>query len=127
MRIRPGINPTPIVSAPAMQMKTETPSSEAPVTTAAPLIETKPLTIDLGDKRIELQPGEMAKVVDKLNETAKIFNYQLEFQMHEGSKITVKVIDTASGQIVREIPPERAMEAFNRMEAALGLLLDVRL
>lgn len=124
MRIRSSVNPTPIVSPVPLQQKAE--AQPAPVAAPAPKVEVGPLLVDLGDKEIQLQPGELAKVVDKLNETARIFNYALHFEMSEGKQVVVKVVDTVSGQIVREIPPERMLEAFNRMEAALGLLIDLR-
>jgi len=84
------------------------------------------MVIDLGDKEIRLQEGELAKIVDKLNQTAMIFNYSLHFEMAEGSRVVVRVVDTKSGQVIREIPPEKMLDTFTRMEAALGLLLDLK-
>lgn len=123
MRIRGNVNPTPIVSPVPLQQKAEA----QPVAAPAPKVEVAPLLVDLGEREIQLQPGELAKVVDKLNDTAHIFNYALHFEVSEGKQIVVRVVDTASGEIIREIPPERALEAFDRMEAALGLLIDLRI
>jgi flagellar protein FlaG len=100
---------------------------QAPVIPASPKVETGPLTVDLGDKVIELQPGELAKVVEKVNQTAQVFNHSLRFQMGQGKQIVIRVIDMTSGQVVREIPPEKFMDAYQRMEDALGLLLDAKL
>ncbi|HYF78035.1 MAG TPA: flagellar protein FlaG [Symbiobacteriaceae bacterium] len=128
MRIRASVTPTPIVSMTVAQ----NPGAEsqapvpAPVMPAPPKVETGPLTVDLGDKVIELQPGELAKVVDKVNQTAQVFNQSLRFQMGQGNQIVIRVIDMNSGQVVREIPPEKFLDAYQRMEDALGLLIDLK-
>lgn len=85
-----------------------------------------PITISMSDKKIELRDEDIARVVDKLNEAALIFNYSLRFQMVEGNRINVKVIDIASGRIVREIPPEGVMDTFSKMQDVIGVLLDAR-
>ncbi|HYF93328.1 MAG TPA: flagellar protein FlaG [Symbiobacteriaceae bacterium] len=127
MRIRSSVTPTPIVSVTVSTQ--QQPAEAAPSTPAPPpvKVESEPMTVDLGDKIVELQPGELAKVVDKINQTARVFNHSLQFQMSEGRQVVIRVIDTLSGQIVREIPPDKFMDAFKRMEDALGLLVDLRL
>lgn len=130
MRIRSGVTPTPIVGPVAPQQPAadaQSVGAGAPAS-APPRIDTAPLLVDLGDKLIELQPGELVKVVDKMNQTARVFNHSLQFQLHEGSgKIIIKVVDTISGAVLREIPPEKLLEAHQSMEELLGLLLDVRM
>lgn len=127
MRIRSSVTPTPIVSMAATNQNL--PPEAPPVVPVAPppvKVETEPLTVDLGSKVIEIQPGELAKVVDKVNQTARVFNHSLQFQMSQGKQIVIRVIDMTSGQVVREIPPEKFMDAFQRMEDALGLLVDIK-
>lgn len=85
-----------------------------------------PVVINMGGTKIELHQHELARVVDKLNETARVFNYQLQFRVSHGNRVMVKVIDSASGQIVREIPPGGVMEAFSRMQDVMGVLFDQR-
>ena len=128
MRIRASVTPTPIVSMTVVQnpgAESQAPAP-APVMPAPPKVETGPLTVDMGDKVIELQPGELAKVVDKVNQTAQVFNQSLRFQMGQGNQIVIRVIDMNSGQVVREIPPEKFLDAYQRMEDALGLLIDLK-
>jgi len=126
MKIRSSVAPTPIVSVTVNNSQTESQPSAPPI--LAPVkVETAPMTVQMGDKVIELQPGELAKVVDRVNQTAQVFNQALQFEMGEGKQVVIRVVDTASGQVVREIPPEKFMDAFKRMEDALGLLLDLRL
>ncbi|HWI65645.1 MAG TPA: flagellar protein FlaG [Symbiobacteriaceae bacterium] len=129
MRINSNVTPTPIVSVSTTQNQNQNSEvrTAAPAMPPVPKVETGPMTVDLGDKIIELNPGELAKVVEKANETARVFNHSLEFQMSQGKQIVIRVVDTTSGQVVREIPPEKFMDAFKQMEDAVGLLLDLRL
>lgn len=127
MRIRSNVTPTPIVSATAPQPQMPDNQPSAPAVPPPPKLETGPMTVDLGDKVIELQPGELAKVVDKVNQTAQVFNHSLQFQIGDSKQIVIRVIDTMTGQVLREIPPEKFMDAFKRMEDALGLLVDLKL
>lgn len=125
MKIRSNVTPTPIVSTVAQAATSDNqPAAGTPV--PPPRGAAEPVYIDLGEKQIELQPGELARVVDKLNETARVFNHSLQFQVAAGKQIVIRVVDTVSGQVVREIPPEKAVDALSRVEAALGLLLDLK-
>lgn len=67
---------------------------------------------------------ELNNVVTKMNSAAQLFNQRLQFKVMEGNRIIVKVIDSTSGEVLREIPPEKLVEAFQSMEEHLGLLFD---
>ena len=125
MKIRSNVTPTPIVSTVAQGNTGEGQPAVATLP-SPPRVPVEPMLIDLGEKQIELHQGEVAKVVEKLNETARVFNHSLQFQMAEGKQVVIRVVDTVSGQVLREIPPEKAVDALNRVEAALGLLLDLK-
>ncbi len=122
------IRPTPIVPAGAAQQRAEgQPKKIAPTIEPEPKKPESPaLEIHLGEKKIELQRGELARIIDKMNETVRIFNHSIRFEMAE-DEIHIKVIDTVSGHVVRQIPPEKLMDAFTRMEDIIGLLLDLRI
>lgn len=119
MRIGFTAVPTPIVSSLAPQME-QPRSRERP-----PNQEAEPLVVQVQGARIELAPGELARVVSMLNETVRIFNHALEFQVGE-DRVIVRVIDTESGTVVREIPPEHLLAVFDRLEQLVGLVLDLR-
>lgn len=74
-------------------------------------------------------PDVLKQAVDTANEAMKISNYHLQFKLHEGSgRYHVKVIDSATQEVIREIPPEKLLE-FSAMvkemlDKALGLLVD---
>jgi len=76
------------------------------------------------------KPQDEAAVVqaaERLNKTAEAFSTQLRFSVHRATnEIMVKVVDSKSGEIIREIPPEKILDAVARMQETLGLLLDAK-
>lgn len=93
------------------------------VTKVAEAPETQAVKADLLSKP---DPQELQEAVAKINDTAKILNRALEFVMVE-DRIVVKVIDAESREVIREIPPEKLIEALRSMEETFGLLLDRKL
>ncbi|NLB88191.1 MAG: flagellar protein FlaG [Syntrophomonadaceae bacterium] len=71
----------------------------------------------------------LKQAIKTANEAMKISNYHLQFKLHEGSgRYQVKVIDSQTEEVIREIPPENLLE-FSAMvkkmlDEALGLLVD---
>ncbi len=66
-----------------------------------------------------------------LNETMKICNYHLEFKVHkESGRMQVKVVDSDSKKVIREIPPEQILDCSARIRELIdnmaGVLLDER-
>lgn len=50
----------------------------------------------------------------------------LKFTVADSNRIIIKVIDTNSGEILREIPPQRPVEAPEQTQSAMGVLVDRR-
>ncbi|MFZ5814020.1 MAG: flagellar protein FlaG [Bacillota bacterium] len=79
----------------------------------------------LTNQRPAVTPRDVEKVIGKMNDLAHIFSKALKFEVaDDGHRIIVKVVDTRSGEIIREIPPEKLVEAFESMEDYLGVLFD---
>lgn len=74
-------------------------------------------------------PDVLQEAINTANKAMKLSNYHLQFKLHEGSgRYQVKVIDSETEQVIREIPPENLLE-FSAMikkmlDEALGLLVD---
>lgn len=69
---------------------------------------------------------EVQTAVNHLNRLAQAFSTSLRFSVHqETHAIMVKVID-ADGDVIREIPPEKVLDAAAEMRKVLGLLLDAK-
>lgn len=126
MRIGSAPQPTPLAGQKAV---VKVPAVSNPLLAPAvtvPKPGRTPLVVSMGDSRVELVPNELAKVVSQMNDTARIFRHTLRFEVSEDQDIRVKVVDTTTGQVVREIPPEKLMDIFNRMDDLMGVLMDER-
>lgn len=71
----------------------------------------------------------VGKSVEVLNKALKVANHHLEFRMHEASgRYSVKVVDSDTNEVIREIPPERMLDFSAKikqmLDDALGLLVD---
>lgn len=110
----PGVSPSqPLASAPRPA------SASVAAPTPALLSERSPV-----QEQREIARTELDRAADKLNKASELFNSQLRFSVHEGTKqIVVRVVDSR-GEVIREIPPEKVLDAFVAMQEALGLLLD---
>ncbi|KUG02324.1 flagellar protein flag protein [hydrocarbon metagenome] len=83
--------------------------------------------IENGDAGIK---DKLDKVVKLLNQTINASNnHHLEFQMHEASgRYQVKVINSETSEVIREIPQDFMLELSARIKGvlneALGLIFD---
>jgi flagellar protein FlaG len=84
-------------------------------------------TVPREKKADQIGLQELTNALDRINKTVRIFNRSIQFTEHEASgRLWVKVVDTESQEIVREIPPEEILEIMARIEEMVGLLVDER-
>lgn len=76
------------------------------------------------DAKAENEQMSLGSVVDKMNKTLHIFNPSLQFEVAEGHRIIVKVVDTVTGEVIKQIPPEELVETYRKLAEALGVLID---
>ena len=63
----------------------------------------------------------------KLNEMTRIFDRSFHFEIHEESKRwMVQVINTETGEVIKEIPPEKILDMVARLDQFVGLVIDER-
>lgn len=79
-------------------------------------------------KRGKQEPFLLEKLKDKLqqlNKTVEIFDKKLHFQIHEETdRIMVQIIETATEEVIGEIPPERVLDLVARIEEMIGIIVD---
>lgn len=81
-----------------------------------------PFQIELSS---EVSRGDLIKAVENVNEKIKVDNKKLECSYHERTKsFVVKVVDTATNEIIREVPPEKMLDMIADVWDRLGLFLD---
>jgi flagellar protein FlaG len=67
------------------------------------------------------------KAVEKANKVMQIQGRSLEFKIHEKTnEIIVRIVDTETKEVVREIPSEKILDMFASMLELAGLLVDER-
>jgi len=68
---------------------------------------------------------DLIKSIEKANNALNLRYTSLEFSIHEKTKeIMVKVIDRDSGELIREIPPEKVLDAVAHMWEIAGIIVD---
>jgi flagellar protein FlaG len=66
---------------------------------------------------------DLERALRKLNETAAAAERNLTFRIDKGSgKTVITVVDTATKEVIRQIPSEEALAVSRALEAAGGLL-----
>lgn len=104
---------------------------DIPSRPAEPAIEAKPKVKvdDLPMVRQKADSEALQEAVGTVNRALEVSNYHLEFKVHEGSgRYQIKVVDSNSNEVLREIPPERVLDLAadirKMMDKILGLLVD---
>ena len=69
----------------------------------------------------------LERAIDKANLTFEIQNRSLRFKIHERTnEVIVKVVDSETEEVIREIPPEKLLDMFANMLELAGLIVDER-
>lgn len=77
---------------------------------------------NLGEKVKEKAVG---KAVNDVNKQLKNYNAECEFSVHKATgQITVKVVDKQTGDVIREIPPEKILDMVATALEMAGILID---
>ena len=79
------------------------------------------------DKKKQQQPpvnnDTIKKAMDEL--AKKQANYSTQFGIHEKTnRITVKIIDKKTKEVVKELPPEKTLDMIAKMWEYAGLIVD---
>ena len=96
----------------------------APVTNEPPE-NTKPVKgqTDKGGDEQQLSEKEQQRRMARLQDTLK--NHKIEISYNdEVNRYSIKVLDSESQEVVKEIPSKKSLEMFARMLEIEGLLVD---
>lgn len=82
---------------------------------------------EIPSAREEIPREEVEKVTEKLNRLMGIIDKRLEFRVDEKSqRVVVKIIDQQNGELLDEIPSQRALDILNSFSEMIGVLFDKR-
>lgn len=84
--------------------------------------------VQVHDKNEEfLSEKSVIDAINKANKAIKGTRTQMEFSIHEKTKeIMVKVIDSDTMEVIREIPQEKILDMVAKMWEMAGILVDER-
>lgn len=84
-----------------------------------------------GEIQGEEQKSEETMIEEALetaNKAAKAFNRRLDFSVHESTgREIIRVVDTDSNEIIREIPSKKLLDAIGKLQDLMGLIVDQRI
>ena len=132
---------TMVASVASVQRPPEVTVQEKPAKREAPqsrpsLVEIKP--VFGGDKASEfeadgrkdggsqeLRDATVIEAIEQANRALQTNNAYLKFSIHEKThQIMVKVVDSQTDEVIRELPPEKVLDMVARMWELAGILVD---
>ncbi len=73
----------------------------------------------------KVSESSIKSMVKELNTAVKMFNTNLSFSVDKDTgKTVIKVIDTETKEIIRQIPPEDALRVAAHIKELVGILYD---
>ena len=79
----------------------------------------------IATKDVELTKESANDLVDVLNSAAKSVNQRVSFQFHEkANRVVMKVVDTGTSEVIREIPPKEMIRLLEHMHDLIGMFVD---
>ena len=80
------------------------------------------------NRQHELSKGKLTEAVEAVNEFLKLEKRSAQFVLHEGlDKYYVRLVDAETEEVVKEIPPERLLDAFYEMQKLAGMIVDEKI
>ncbi|MDQ6422500.1 flagellar protein FlaG [Paenibacillus sp. LHD-117] len=80
---------------------------------------------ELRGEHFTVSDEQLVKAIDRAIKAMQGKATNLEFSVHEKTKmIAVKVLDSESGEVLREIPPEKTLDFVAKLWEMAGILID---
>ena len=80
---------------------------------------------DTRQSSMSISERQLIEAIENANKALRGADKRFEFSIHEGTKeIMVKVINEETGEIIREIPPEKILDMVAKMWELVGILVD---
>jgi uncharacterized FlaG/YvyC family protein len=123
-RIMTGVEEAVIPTTPHIAAKSQSPNMDAKVIYQSPplIVSTEKVT---GGESKAVDKKLLEKVVDKLSQQFRNTNTSLSFSIDDDTRsLVVKVIDSESQKVIRQIPPEEVLAIRARIQELLGAIFD---
>lgn len=71
---------------------------------------------------------KLENAVNTMNDLLEVQHKASKFVFHEGlDKYYVKLVDSKTEEVIKEIPPERLLNAFYEMQKLAGMIVDEKI
>jgi len=78
-------------------------------------------------RELPISEKVVLEAIERANKAISIANRRLEYAIHDKTKdIIVKVINTETEEIIREIPPEKMLDMVACIWEMIGIIVDER-
>jgi flagellar protein FlaG len=74
--------------------------------------------------KVVVDPKKLDKAAERLNKALKAFDRDLSISFHDNGKVVVRVTDPKTGDVIRQIPPERILEVQESLDKIVGLFVN---
>jgi flagellar protein FlaG len=72
-----------------------------------------------------LSGEDISGLIDKLNNGVRDIHERISFSYHEKTqRIVVKIVNSDTNEVIREIPPKDAIKLLEHIQDFLGMLVD---
>lgn len=90
-------------------------------------VEKKGENIEI-DSQKKYTEEEIKTAIGSVNKALNPYDRKLEFSIHETTNIiSVKVIDTNTDEVIREIPPEKILDMVAKLWEMAGIIVDKKI
>jgi len=124
----------PGYSAPVPKVKVKEPEKPVPMANTQPIPQEKAV-FDIFSDRNELEKvrvrqdrasiDEIERIIASANKQVAPLFVEFQYQIHDGTNhLIVSMINSNTGEVIREIPPERSLDALVKIKELLGIMID---
>jgi len=69
--------------------------------------------------------NKLQEIIDALNQFMRTLDIELRFQIHEPThEVIARLINKETGEVIREIPPEKFLDMLAKLQELAGLFVD---
>lgn len=77
---------------------------------------------------IKYTEEELIDAIESANDELVIYDRRFEFSIHDKTKhIMVKVLDSSTDEVIREIPPEKILDLVGSLWEIAGIIIDEKI
>lgn len=103
-------------------------STEKTVDNKKPIVEVKKTIPTEENSKDAISKGIVEKAVRSINEFMEVQNKSSKFVLHDGlDKYYVRLVDSKTEEVIKEIPPKRLLDAFYEMQKLAGMIVDEKI